>query len=30
MNGQSGNRDHRFRASRSLIGAKRRRGWSGL
>jgi len=25
MNGESGHRDHRFRSSRSLIGAKRRR-----
>jgi hypothetical protein len=25
VNGHSGHRDHRFRASRSLIGAKRRR-----
>src|ERR1700694_4219881 len=25
VNGYSGHRDHRFRASRSLIGAKRRR-----
>jgi len=30
MNGHSGDRDHRFRASRSLIGAKRRNGWSSL
>ena len=27
MNGDSGHRERRFRASRSLIGAKRRRQW---